>query len=171
VLEAEAHARERGATIVGRVAGVGELFAPSAEPLAVSDAPEVGRAMQAALGDAGFLQNQVDLTVSCADGRPAVDFAEGYGLRRTFGRHALRGVTTVAALGHALAASAPLSVALALEAMRRQRVFPIAGFETAEQDLELTYVSEPRRSSRLRAGHEPGRGRHERGADPHAGVN
>lgn len=146
VVEAEGHARERGAAVLGRIVGVGELFDPSAEPLAISDAPEAGRVMQAALGDAGFLQNQVDLTVSCADGRSAVDFAEGYGLRRTFGRHAhYAGVTTVAGtIGHALAASGPLSVAMALEAMRRQRVFPIAGFETAEQDLELAYVREPR---------------------------
>ncbi len=146
VLESEAHARERGAAVLGRVTGVGEIFDPSAEPLEISGAPEAGRAMQGALGDAGFLQNQVDLTVSCADGRPAVDFADAYGLRRTFGRHShYAGVTTVAGtLGHALAASGPLSLAAALEAMRRQRVFPIAGFETAEQDLELAYVREAR---------------------------
>jgi 3-oxoacyl-(acyl-carrier-protein) synthase len=146
VLEAEDHARDRGATVVARLEGVGETFDASAEPLATSDAPEAGRAMQAALAGAGFLQNQVDLTVSCADGRPTVDFAEGYGLRRTFGRHAYyAGVTTVAgSLGHALAASGPLSVALACEAMRRQRVFPIAGFETPEQDVELAYLREAR---------------------------
>lgn len=146
VLESPQHATERGAIPLGRIAGVGEVFDPGTEPLEMSDAPEVGRAMQTALADAGLLQNQVDLTVSCADGRPLVDFAQGYGLRRTFGRHAhYAGVTAVAGtLGHAFAASGPLSVVMALEAMRRQRVFPIAGFETPEQDLELAYVREPR---------------------------
>jgi beta-ketoacyl ACP synthase len=146
VVEAEGHARERGATVLGRISGVGELFDPSAEPLEISGAPEAGRAMQDALGDAGFLQNQVDLTISCADGRQAVDFADGYGLMRTFGRHAhYAGMTTVAGtLGHALAASGPMSVVLALEALRRQRVFPIAGFETPEPELELAYVRAPR---------------------------
>ncbi|MCC7365151.1 MAG: hypothetical protein IT303_12350 [Dehalococcoidia bacterium] len=144
VIESEPHAMARGGTALARIAGAGAVFDPSAEPLELSGAPEAGRAMQAALADAGYLQNQVDLVVSCADGRPASDFAEGYGLRRTFGRHAyFAGVTTVAgALGFALAASAPLSAAMAIEAMARQQSFPIAGFETAEQDLELAYAAE-----------------------------
>jgi len=50
-------------------------------------------------------------------------------------------VTTVAAsVGHALAASGPLSLAMALEAIRRQQVFPIAGYDTGEQGLDLAYV-------------------------------
>jgi 3-oxoacyl-[acyl-carrier-protein] synthase II len=118
--------------------------------LAISDAAEAGRVQQAALADAGYLQNQVDLVVSCADGRPAVDFAEGYGMRRTFGRHAYyAGVTTAAgAFGHAFAASGALSVVCALEAMRQQQSFPIASFEQPEADLELAYVREVR-SERL----------------------
>lgn len=146
VIEAEGHAAERGAAPLARIAGIGDTFDPGTEPLAVTDAAEAGRAMQAALGDGGYLQNQVDLHVSCADGRPAVDFAEGYGAKRTFGRHAYyAGVTTVAAsLGHALAASGPISVALALEAMLRQQVFPIANLSAFEKDLDLAYVRESR---------------------------
>ncbi len=142
VIEAASHASERGATPFARIAGIGELFDSAVEPLAPTDAAEAGRAMQAALADAGYLQNQVDFVVSCADGRPAIDFAEGYGLARTFGRHTYyAGVSTVAAsLGFTLAASGPLSLVLALEALRRQEVFPIAGFETPEQDLDLAYV-------------------------------
>jgi 3-oxoacyl-(acyl-carrier-protein) synthase len=144
VIEGEDTARERGAPIIARVAGVGEIFDPSVEPLEVSDAPEAGRSMQAALGDAGFLQNQVDLVVSCADGRQRVDFAEGFGMKHTFGRHAyFAGVTTAAAAaGHTLAASGPLSVTVGLEAIRRQEAPPIAGFEAHEEELDLAYVRE-----------------------------
>ncbi len=146
VVEAEAHALARRATPLAHVAGVGETFDAAVEPLATSEAAEAGRAMQVALTDAGYIQNQVDLVVSCADGREAVDFAEGYGLKRTFGRHAYyAGVTSVAgALGYALAASGPLSLVFALEAMRRQQPFPIAGFAAAEADLELAYMKEAR---------------------------
>jgi 3-oxoacyl-(acyl-carrier-protein) synthase len=146
VIEDEGTARERGATILANIAGVGEVFDPGVEPLDVSDAPDAGRAMQAALADASFLQNQVDLIVSCADGRERIDFAEGYGIKRTFGRHAYyAGVTTAAAsAGHALGASGPLSVALALEAMRQQQAPPIAGFEQHEEDLDLAYIRELR---------------------------
>jgi 3-oxoacyl-[acyl-carrier-protein] synthase II len=146
VIEAEGHAQERGSPVIARIAGIGETFDSTAEPLASSEAAEAGRTMQAALGDAGYLQNQVDLLVSCADGRAGLDYADGFGAKRTFGRHAYyAGVTTVAAgIGHALAASGPLSVAFALEAIRRQQVFPVAGLETAEQDLDLAFVKEPR---------------------------
>jgi 3-oxoacyl-[acyl-carrier-protein] synthase II len=150
VIEAEGHARERQAPIRGHIAGAGDVFDSTVEPVATSEAPEAGRAMQAALGSAGYLQNQVDLVISCADGRPAVDFADAYGIKRTFGRHAyFAGVTTAGAgLGHALAASGPLSAAMALEAIARQQVFPIAGFASHEPDLDLAYVTEPR-SERL----------------------
>lgn len=146
VIESEQHAAERGATVMARIAGIGEVFDSAAEPLALSDATEVGRTMQAALGDAGYLQNQVDLFVAGADGRLAYDFADGYGALRTFGRHAyFAGVTTIAgSAGQALGASGPLSLVAALEALRRQEVFPIAGFETPENDLELAYVKDAR---------------------------
>lgn len=146
VVEAEGHARERGANIAAAIAGIGEIFDSTTEPLATSAGAEAGRAMQAALGDAGYLQNQVDLHISCADGRPALDFADGFGAMRTFGRHAYyAGVTTVAAgLGYTLAASGPLSLVYALEAMRQQRVFPVAGLATPETGLELAFVKEAR---------------------------
>lgn len=142
VIEAQGHARDRGASVLAHIAGIGEIFDSTAEPLVTSDAAEAGRSSQAALGDAGYLQNQVDLLVSCADGRPTLDYAEGMGAKRTFGRHAFyAGVTTVAAsLGHALAASGPLAFVYALEAMRQQQVFPIGGLETPEQDLDLAFV-------------------------------
>jgi len=146
VIESEAHARGRGANPLATIAGTGDLFDSAAEPLAMADAGEAGRGIQITLSDAGFLQNQVDLVVSCADGRPAVDFVDGFGILRTFGRHVYYAdVTTVAAsLGHALAASGPLSLALAIEALNRQQVFPIAGLDVAEQGLELAYVREAR---------------------------
>jgi 3-oxoacyl-[acyl-carrier-protein] synthase II len=146
VLEAEGHAQRRGAPSIARVAGVGDVFDGTAEPLAYSDAAEAGRVQQLALGNAGFIQNQVDLMVSCADGRLALDFADGYGVLRTFGRHAYyAGVTTVAgALGFAAGASGPLSLALALETIRRQAAFPITGLETPEKGVELAYVRELR---------------------------
>lgn len=146
VIESEAHARERGATTAARIAGIGETFDSAVEPLALSDATEVGRTMQAALAAAGYLQNQVDLFVAGADGRQSYDFADGYGAMRTFGRHAyFAGVTTIAGTaGQSLAAGGPLSLVAALEAMRRQEVFPIGGFETAEKDLELAYVKAAR---------------------------
>ncbi|GAB4327863.1 MAG: beta-ketoacyl-ACP synthase II [Dehalococcoidia bacterium] len=146
VVEDEEHARARGVEPIANIAGVGETFDPLVEPLETSGPAEAGRAMQNALANAGYLQSQVDHVVSCADGRPAVDAAEAAGLMRTFGRHAYyAGVTTAAgALGHALAASGPLSLVLALASLQRQQVTPIAGFERGPDGVEVTYVREAR---------------------------
>lgn len=150
VVEDEEHARSRGANPIAGIAGIGESFDPSVEPLQTSGPAEAGRAMQNALANAGYLQNQVDYIVSCADGRPAVDAAEAAGLVRTFGRHAYyAGVTTAAGtLGHALAASGPVSVVVALASLERQQVTPIAGFERGPDGIEVAYVGEVR-SERL----------------------
>ena len=52
--------------------------------------------------------------------------------------------TVAGALGNALGASGALSLAFAIEAFQRQQVFPIAGFESPEADLELAYVRSAR---------------------------
>ncbi len=142
IVESEAHAKVRGATSGASIAGIAHEFDPGAEPLATSDATEAGRVMTDALAAAGFVQNQVDLVVSCADGRVTTDFSEGYGIQRTFGRHAyFASVTTVAGTaGCTLAASGVMSLAMGLEAMQRGAVWPIAGFEKQEAELELNYA-------------------------------
>jgi 3-oxoacyl-(acyl-carrier-protein) synthase len=146
VLESKEFAEARGASTLATVAGVGATFDPAAEPLATSLGDEAGRAMQSALGNGGYLQNQVDHIISCADGRPTVDASEAQGIMRTFGRHAYyAGISTVAAtFGHALAASGPLSVAYGLKTMRRNAVAPIHGFTKGRDGLDLTYVTETR---------------------------
>ncbi|MCA9831436.1 MAG: hypothetical protein KC495_13265 [Dehalococcoidia bacterium] len=145
-IEAEGTARERGATVLARLTAYAEHFDSSVEPLAVSEAAEAGRVQQDALTRAGYLQGQVDLLVSCADGRPAVDFAEGFGTMRTFGRHAFfAGVTSAAgALGNTLAASGPVAVVSALMALERQSSFPVAGLSDPEEGVELAYVRQTR---------------------------
>ncbi len=149
VIESEAHARERGARVLARVAGAAEVFDPVCEPTALPGANEAGRLMQAVLADAGYLQNQVDLFVSCADGRPEADVADGFGALRTFGRHAyFADVTAPAgALGQLLAAGGPAAAAAALEAMGRGMAWPVAGLSTPIEGLELAFVREAKRAT------------------------
>lgn len=144
VVESEAHAAARGAKALARIAGIGATFDATVEPLETSDSREAGRAQQLALGNAGYLQNQVDHIVTCADGRPAVNAAEATGIMRTFGRHAYYASVggVMGTMGNTLAASGPLSIAYALETMRRGRVLPLTGFETALAGVELTYPAE-----------------------------
>jgi 3-oxoacyl-[acyl-carrier-protein] synthase II len=148
VVEGEGHAQARGAPVLARIAGAAEIFDPATEPTVTPDATGAGRLQQAVLGAAGYLQNQVDLFVSCADGRPLVDVADGFGAMRTFGRHAYYADVTApaGALGQMLAASGPAAVAMALEAMRRGEVWPVAGLVTPIEGLELAFVRERKRA-------------------------
>lgn len=146
VLERLEHAAERGREPLACVVGAGATFDSSAEPFAFAEPGESGRALQAALADAGYLQGQVDLIVSGADGRLQRDFCEGYAVRRTFGRHAYYATVTAPAgtLGSPLAAQGAVAVAVAVECLARQQVPPIAGFDEPEPDLELAYARELR---------------------------
>ncbi|GEM_PF-2249291 len=146
VVESENHARERGATVHARIAGATRTFDPLAEPLDPSDATEAGRSMQAALGAAGYLQNQVDHVASCADGRAYRDASDAVGLTRTFGRHVYYASVTApaGALGQTLAASGPLAMTYALEAMRLQQVAPTAGFQESPERSDLSIVRKTR---------------------------
>lgn len=146
VVEAETHARERDATVHARIAAATRTFDPLAEPLDPSDPAEAGRAMQAVLGAAGYLQNQVDHVASCADGRANRDASDAVGLTRTFGRHVYYASVTApaGALGQTLAASGPLALTYALEAMRRQQVAPAAGFREPPERSDLSVVRETR---------------------------
>ncbi len=146
VVESAAHASARGARAVARIAGATTTFDPMAEPLDPSDPAEAGRAIQAVLGRAGYLQNQVDHVASCADGRAARDASEAVGLTRTFGRHVYYASVTApaGALGQTLAASGPLGLVYALEAIRRQQVAPAAGFRESPERSDLSVVRESR---------------------------
>ena len=137
VVEAEGHARERGATVHARIAAATRTFDPMAE---------AGRSMQAVLGAAGYLQNQVDHVASCADGRANRDASDAVGLTRTFGRHVYYASVTAPAgtIGQTLAASGPLTLVYALEAMRRQQVAPTAGFREPPERSDLSVVRESR---------------------------
>ena len=146
ILEKEDFAEARGAIVKAKVAGLGEVFDPTVEPLQIPSSNEAGHSIQEALGNAGYIQNQVDHIVASADGRSDRDFAEADGLMRTFGRHAYYAtVTAVAgALGQTFAASGLLGVAIALEEMRLGEVLPIAGLKTPIEGADLAFVREHR---------------------------
>ncbi len=82
VLEDYAVAKERGAVILGEVAGYG--FSSDGEALSVPSADGLARAMQAALNDAAIEPEDVDLLLAHATSTPAGDAAEAENIRALF---------------------------------------------------------------------------------------
>ena len=146
ILEREEFAVNRGAIVKARIAGLGEVFDPTVEPLQMPSSVEAGRSTQEALGNAGYLQNQIDHVVASADGRLEKDSAEADGLMRTFGRHAYYATVTAVAgvFGETFAASGLLGLGIALEEMRLGEVLPVAGLNNPIEGADLAYILEPR---------------------------
>ena len=106
VLETEAHARARGATVLAELSGAGSscdahhMTAPDPEGAGIA------RAIHAALADAGLAPEDVDFVNAHGTGTPLNDVAEWKGLARVFGERAgdVPLTATKGAIGHLLGA-------------------------------------------------------------------
>ncbi|MEZ4361562.1 MAG: beta-ketoacyl-[acyl-carrier-protein] synthase family protein [Kofleriaceae bacterium] len=120
VLEDEALARARGATILAAVVGWGstqDAHRPSApEPSGAAAAA----AMRAALARAGLAPEELGYLNAHGTGTALNDVAEARAIRAVFGRHAERlPVSSIkGACGHLMAASGAIELAAALVALR-----------------------------------------------------
>ncbi|MFF1372493.1 ketosynthase chain-length factor [Streptomyces virginiae] len=138
VLEDEAHARARGATVLGEIAGYGATFDPP--PHSVRPA-NLGRAAELALADAGLSTDDVDVVFADADGSVEGDRVEAETLVRLFGPYGVPVTAPKTLIGRLCSGGAPLDVVLALLALREGVIPPTPGI-TPGHPLDL--VSEPR---------------------------
>lgn len=125
VLERLEVAVARGARILAEIEGEAMTFSPGSDGLPGADAAQMARSLQLALVTSGRIQSEVDLIALHAAGSPEGDRLEARAVRMIFGaaaRHHLYTPALKSHLGHALAASGPLSLAVVLEGMRRQEI-------------------------------------------------
>ncbi len=120
VLEHRAHAEARGAHILGRIVGYGT--AASAQLISKGDPAVVAAAARQAMAHAGWAPEDVDLIYAHGNATAAFDAQEAAGLAAALGTARPPVTTNKAQLGHAVAASGPLSVACALVAGQRGQV-------------------------------------------------
>jgi 3-oxoacyl-[acyl-carrier-protein] synthase II len=113
VLESEAHARARGAAVLGRLVGYGSACAARALPKC--DAAAIAAAGARALELAGWSAADVDVVYAHGNATPAFDAAEAEGLTQLFGAHRPPVTSNKGQLGHTIAASGPLSAACAVQ--------------------------------------------------------
>ncbi len=140
VLETEAHAKARGATIYAELAGfgmssdAGNLVAPSADGAA--------RAIQATLNDAKMNPDEVAYINAHGTGTPQNDPTETTAIRSVFGRHAdkLAVSSTKSMHGHALGASGALEAVATIKAMQGSWLPPTINFIEADPKCDLDYV-------------------------------
>ena len=151
VLEEYEHARRRGATILAEFAGSGATA--DAIDMVFPSEPNVARAIQQALDDAGLTAADIDYINAHGTGTPANDPTETKAIRRVFGAHADRVAvsSTKSMHGHALGAAGAIELVAAIGALRDGVVPPTANFIDADPECDLDYVPNVARELPVRA--------------------
>jgi 3-oxoacyl-[acyl-carrier-protein] synthase II len=143
VLEEESAARERGATILGQVAGYGStsdayhLTAP--EP---TGGP-ASRAIQLALEDAEVEPDGLDYVNAHGTSTQLNDAAETAALKRALGSERAKQIpisSTKSTIGHLLGAAGAVEAVATVQTLSTRIIPPTLGYEVPDPDLDLDYV-------------------------------
>ena len=142
VLETEEHAKSRGATIFGELAGYGSTN----DAFHVTQPAEGGagavKAMQLAIEDAGAEPEEVDYINAHGTSTPYNDKNETVAIKTVFGDHArkLKISSTKSMTGHLLGASGGIEAIAALKTIEKQTIPPTINYTTPDPDCDLDYV-------------------------------
>jgi nodulation protein E len=151
VLEAEAHARRRGAAILAELAGAG--MSADAGDIVLPDPAGAARAMRLALADAGLPPEAIDYVNAHGTGTSANDPMETEAIHHVFGAHATRLAvsSSKSMLGHSLGASGALELIATVKALETGILPPTANFTEADPACDLDYVPNESRPGAVRA--------------------
>jgi len=141
VLETEAGARARGATILAEVAGIG--LGHDAYGFATNHPEGVGlvAAMERALAAADATPAEVDYIGAAANSTPSLDRAEARAIHKVFGPGSAVPVSSLkGATGEAMAASDMFNLIASIAALNGGRLPPQAGTDRVDPDIHLNLV-------------------------------
>jgi 3-oxoacyl-[acyl-carrier-protein] synthase II len=151
VLEELEHARKRGATIFGEVAG----HASTADAFRLTDSRDDGRgavvAMRLALEDAELDPERVDYINAHGTSTKVNDSVETLAIKRTLGERAYKipVSSTKSMTGHLIAAGGAVEAIVCLLAIRDGVVPPTINLEYPDPDCDLDYVPNAARDLKL----------------------
>lgn len=148
VLETEASARERGATVLGEYLGGGDASEGEGIFNVREDGDGLSRAIECALADAGLKPADVGMIVAHANGTRGSDGSEAAALLRVFGVDMPPVTGFKWSIGHLFAASGAIDAALGLEACRRNVVPGIATLDQLAPSCVGLNVSKQNRPAR-----------------------
>ena len=140
VLEADDHARNRGANIYGEMAGYGVCNDPTHMTQPSVDGQS--SAMRLALVDAQMAPEEIGYINAHGTGTPLNDLTETQAIKALFGERA-RSVlvsSTKSMHGHLVGAAGALELVISTLALKRQAVPPTANLDLPDPECDLDYV-------------------------------
>lgn len=149
VLESEAAAHERGATVLGEVLGSGNAADAIGLLPVRADGDGLVRAIQAALTASGITAADIGMIVAHGNGTPNSDDSEARALLQLFGNDMPPVTAFKWAFGHLLSAAGLMDVAVALAALRAGVVPGLAELDEVTDQcagLKLSRAARPPRS-------------------------
>jgi 3-oxoacyl-[acyl-carrier-protein] synthase II len=142
VMESYAHARARGAKILGVVEGCGEMADGFHRTRSSPDGKPIIACMQNALDDAGLKPEQIGYINAHGTGTPENDKMEWVGASAVFGDRAasIPISSNKSMIGHTLTAAGTVEAIFTLLAMRHGRLPPTINYETPDPALPVDCV-------------------------------
>ena len=142
ILEDLEHALDRGAPIIGEIAGWGVTSDAHHLVHPPEDGAGAVRAMQMALDDAGIGPGDIDYINAHGTSTPVNDAVETRAIKKVFGESAATTPisSTKSMIGHSLGASGGLEAAAALRTIRDGVIHPTINYENPDPDCDLDYV-------------------------------
>ncbi len=142
VIEALEHAIKRGAPIMAELVGAGLSGDAHHMTAPAPDGNGAARAMAAALADAGWNAEDVQLINSHGTSTGLGDIAETMAIKTVLGEHAYKVPinATKSMTGHLLGASGSLELMATIEAILTGIAHPTINLDTPDPDCDLDYI-------------------------------
>lgn len=149
VLEELEHAKARGASIYGEIAGYGancdayHVTAPS------PDGSGAARCMELAMADASITPEKIAYINAHGTSTPLNDSSETMAVKRAFGEHARRLMmsSTKSMTGHLLGASGAIEAIITTLAVKEGYVPPTINYQVLDENCDLDIVANEGRSA------------------------
>jgi 3-oxoacyl-[acyl-carrier-protein] synthase II len=142
VIEAEEHAKARGATVLAELAGYGCTSDAHHVVVPVEDGETTAAAMTGAMDDAGVSAEDIDYINAHGTSTQMNDKYETVAIKRALGEQAYQVPisSTKSQIGHTLGASAAIESVVCVQAIRTGWVPPTINQEYPDPDCDLDYV-------------------------------
>ena len=149
VLESEAHARARGAEILGEIAGLGETCDAYHITAPRPDGSGAAAAMRAALQQAALNPEDVDYFNAHGTSTKLNDAGECRALQSVFGDAMPPASSTKSMIGHLLGAAGAVEAVVCIMAIREGVLPPNINYDTPDPECRLNIVANEARDASI----------------------